>query len=141
MTIFLFLVAGSVQSQSDEVSVKESFLHTIQKEFESLQAWGADEKAHPEKSLKYWEWQGKWHAFYDEYYDYTYDIQKTNSIVSPYIGIVTFKGRVFEKVGNSKLDCLNAEWKETYESTPTLRYAYQDRMWILKKVPPVYKKH
>ncbi len=137
LIVFLF---GNINSQ-DLSKVKESFKQIIDKELKSLQDWGALEKDNPEKTIKYWKYGNDWRAFYKHYYSYNYDIQKTNSIVSPYIGIVTFKGLRFEKVGNTKTECLNAEWKEVGKSIPTLKYTYQDTIWILKESPPAYRKH
>ncbi len=92
-----FIFSGVVYGQSETEAVKENFLQTIQKEFSSLQSMAEDEKTHPEKTIKYWDFDNTWHAFYTEYYDFTYDIKKTDSIVTPYIGIVTFRGKNFEK--------------------------------------------
>jgi len=138
--LLILFLAETVQSQ-DISQIKGSFEQVIQQELESLQSWGEDEKANPEKTITHYKLSNDWHAFYEDYFTYSYDIQKTNSIVSPYIGIVTFTGHRFKKVGNTKLECLNAEWKEVGKSTPTLKYSYQDSIWVLKEVPPVYKKH
>lgn len=138
--LFIVFIVGNINSQ-DLSKVKESFKQVIQKELKSLQAWGTSEKADPEKTIGYWEYSNNWRAFYKDYVTYTYDIQKTNSIVSPYIGIVTFKGHRYEKVGNTKTECLNAEWKEVGKSIPTLKYTYQDTIWVLKEIPSAYKKH
>jgi protein involved in polysaccharide export with SLBB domain len=139
--IFTLVIAGISFGESDEAKVKESFVNTIEKELESLSVWGAKSKAHPENSIKYWDSDREWHAFYTEYVNYSYDIQKTNSIISPYIGIVTFEGKTYEKVGTTKKDGLNSEWKEIHESDPTLKYAYQDGTWILKEAPWAYKRN
>jgi hypothetical protein len=136
-----FNFSGLVYGQSETEMIKESFLQTIHREFSSLQRLTEDEKAYPEKTIKYWEFDNTWHAFYDEYYDFTYDIKKTDSIVTPYLGIVTFRGKSFEKKGDSKAECLNDKWKTSHDSDPSLKYAYQDGVWVLKEVPPVYKKH
>ena len=121
-----------------ETTVKDSFLKTVQEEFKSLQAWGQRRKNNPEKCER----DNSWNAFYDEYYDFEYDIQKTNSRVTPYIGIVTFKGKSFTKRGTSKEECLNAEWKWLdVNSKPTLQYHYQYGKWVLKKKPPFYKQY
>jgi hypothetical protein len=141
LIISICFVPGIAFTQSEEAKVKESFLQTIQKELESLQTWGADEREHPEKSIQHFNSDGKWHAFYKEFTDYSYDIQKTNSIVSPYTGIVTFKGQTFEKVGATKADCLNAPWRANHQVEPSLKYVYQDGRWVLKYAPPLYKKH
>ena len=137
LILFLF---RTVQCQ-DLTKIKGSFEQLIDKELNSLKEWGEEEKANPEKTISYWDFSHNWHAFYEEYFTYNYDIQKTNSIMSPYIGIVTFDGRRYEKVGDTKKECLNAQWKDVGQTIPTLKYAYQDTSWILKEVPRAYKKH
>jgi hypothetical protein len=128
----------ATQKQDKKGMVKESFQKTVQEEFKSLQAWGQRRKNNPEKCER----DNSWNAFYDEYYDFEYDIQKTNSRVTPYIGIVTFKGKSFTKRGTSKEECLNAEWKWLdVNSKPTLQYSYQHGKWVLKKKPPFYKEY
>lgn len=86
----------------------------------------------------------KWLAFYDVYdNEYSYDIKANNSIVSPYVGIVTFYNRRWGKKGISKESCLNAAWKLSRDPDSgnitifqsTLIYAYQDGKWVLVKSP------
>jgi hypothetical protein len=147
-TFMMFFIAilfiwpvGLSYGQSEEIKVKESFIRTIQQEFDSLKEWGKDEKDNPLKSIEHWERDDTWHAYYDEYYDFQYDIQKTSSIVSPFIGIVTFRGYGYGKSGKTKEACLNSEWVKIKNAKPTLKYAYQDGVWVIKEKPPVYRKH
>jgi hypothetical protein len=136
-------------AQAQESNVKGEFLAVIKQEFASLKAWGEEDKANPQGTLQYSKYDKLWHAFYEDYYTFEYDIQKTTSIVSPYIGVVTFKAKVFEKKGPTEVECLNADWSlmtgskgmDMGNKHPTLKYAYQDGKWVLKEQPRAYKKH
>ncbi len=141
VAIFFLCIVGLVYGQSQDNKVKDSFVKTIQEEFRSLQAWGEEERDNPEKTVQHFGHDNSWRAFYAEFYDLEYDIQKTSSIVTPYIGIVTFKGREFQKIGVSKQECLNADWKQVGNKRPTLKYGYQDGSWVIKEKPPVYRRH
>lgn len=141
LIILSLCFVGLVYGQSPENKVKDSFLKTIQEELKSLKAWSEEEKNNPQESVYHLQSNNSWHAFYTEYYEFEYDIKKTDSIVTPYIGIVTFKGREFTKIGTNKEECLNADWKMLRNATPTLNYAYQDGNWVIKRKPPFYRRH
>lgn len=85
-------------------------------------------------------YEDDWIAFYVEWDDkFAYDIRKTDSIVSPYIGIVTFIGKRYVKIGTTKMACLSSPWKRVDKlSRLTLKYLYQDGKWMLKETPPDY---
>ncbi len=136
-------------AHAQEADVKREFLVIIKQEFASLKALGERDKANPQATLRYSKYDKVWHAFYEDYYTFEYDIQKTNSIVSPYMGVVTFKGKAFEKKGPTEAECLSADWSlmigpigtDISNRSPTLKYAYQDGKWVLKEQPRAYKKH
>jgi len=62
---------------------------------------------------------------------YTYDILKTNSIVSPYIAGVTFKCIEYRKRGETMRDCLINQWESDgkVKNSREYNYAYQDGEW------------
>ncbi len=109
----LFLLNIQVLYSQDVAKVKDSFKQVIEKELKSLQEWSKSDKANPERTILNIDFIDGFlfKAFYKEYKSYRYDIQKTNSIVTPFIGIVTFRELRYEKAGKSKSECLNSEWK------------------------------
>jgi len=133
----------------DDQKIKESFLKVINDELKALIEWAQSEKNDPKKNLRYSVAGKNWITFYDEYDSvYKYDIQKTNSIVSPYIGGVTFSGHTYMKQGVTEEECLKKEWellnykgRDVSSKHPKLIYSYQDGKWILKEKPSLYKKH
>lgn len=76
-----------------------------------------------------------YYAKYVEITGYDYNINKTNSIVSPYIASVNISGNYCEKEGITEDECLNKNWSllENIGLFIELRYAYQDGEWILTK--------
>lgn len=85
-------------------------------------------------------------AVYREYtgHEYNYDIKKTNSVVTPYTGDVSFISNTFKKHGATLQECLDSDWKLLFKSiTVNQNYAYQDGEWVLKatheskKIKPV----
>jgi hypothetical protein len=55
--------------------------------------------------------------------DVSYDVQKTDSLVSPYLGIATYEVRYTLTTGNKK---------DTGNYTCRATYAYQDKAWVSK---------
>jgi hypothetical protein len=142
MFLILFFSINAYAESDDIKEVKESLLKTLNSELLSLQSWGIGSKDNPEKELQRFKSDNSWNSFYSEWSsEYSYDIKKTDSIVSPYMGIVTFYGKVWWKRGNTVEGCLNANWQIIGDSTATLKYLYQEGKWILKETPPVYKRY
>jgi len=150
ISIFTLCTSGTAYAEINEIVLKKSFLQTIQQEFKSHQARSLDIKAHPDKNIEY----GRntqspesssrapnWHACYNEYYGYEYKIEKTNSIIAPYVGMVTFNGKLFEKIGPTQSDCINAKWTYKSGSKITLKYVYRNDIWVLTEVPATYRKY
>src|SRR5208283_3644849 len=91
LILFLVFSSGVVNSQSNEIKIKNDFLQTISQELRSLQKWGISSKDNPESTIQYWKFNNTWFAFYSDWdNEYSCDIKKTDSIITPYIGIVTF---------------------------------------------------
>lgn len=153
VVLVLICFSGNSYCQSDDVNkIKDSFLRTVKNELISLQQWGLCSKDKPDIALKFFNHNNTWHTFYSLWSDnFTYDIKKTDSIVSSYIGIVTFNGEVWEKSGKTKEDCLRAPWKPfgselpgmmgSSERTAKLKYSYQNGGWVLIEKPRVYKEY
>jgi len=150
ISIFTLCISGTAYAEINEIILKKCFLQTIKQELKSHQARSLDMKAHPEKNIEY----GRntqstdsssrapnWHACYSEYYGYEYKIQKTNSIIAPYVGMVTFSGKLFEKKGLTQSDCINAKWTYRTGSKITLKYVYRNGVWVLTEVPANYRKY
>ncbi|MGB7911729.1 MAG: hypothetical protein WCF59_05840 [Desulfobaccales bacterium] len=172
VVLSLISICNKSFAQSDnQIKIKNSFLKTINNELRSLQEYGLKPKNNPEISVFQLRSDQqlqeskqlheeirrlgghvieddlatyKWVAFYYEYdNEYAYNIEVSNSIVSPYVGTVTFYNREWEKGGMSKESCLNAPWKLRHESSSgdttifksTLIYAYQEGQWVLVKSP------
>lgn len=171
----ILLYSTSYAQASDPETIKQSFIQTINLELKSLQEWGLLSKNQPERTLVYRQvpdylkrshqsfkrlgvknqkddnlFEDKYKAFYSEWdKNFTYDIKKTDSLVSPCIGVVKFYGKQYYKEGKTKEECLSSPWRvETsnvdgrpliYE--PTLIYSYQNGKWTLKEAPPAYKKY
>lgn len=80
--------------------------------------------------------KGKWTKVFAKYSDISYDVKKTDSVISPYEGIVT--GLVGGNEGNKESD--NPKEVEADINSTTiqpeykfeLRYAYQKGKWVLK---------
>jgi len=136
-----FCLAGLAHGQSNTEMLKKSFLRTIRQDFKSYQNSAEEDKAQPEKTITYNKSNNTWYAVYHECYDFTYDIKRTDSIVLPYLGVVTFRCKSFGKKGTSKAECLNDKWTSDYDSTLTLKYAYQEGGWVLNDIQPLFKKH
>jgi hypothetical protein len=141
IVIVLLSPYNSCAQSGNAHKIKNSFLQTIKVELMSLQEWGMSSKDNPEKALQHWEHDNSWHTYYSNWKIYSYDISATNSIVSPYVGIVTLESQKWTKVGITKDDCLRAPWRPTSGTLPTLKYLYQYDEWVLIYRPHAYKKY
>lgn len=118
-TLFIFCIACSQEGKA-----KRNFVSIIEKEFKSLKAEEIERKEEPKCQLinaddpfglelpaltkeKNYEYL----ANYREYIKYRYDIQKKDSIVSPFYGRVTYIFNSFEKRGSTMQECIDSEWK------------------------------
>lgn len=126
---------------SQEEKIKRNFIKTIELRLEQLKSENLQKKQQIEchgsrdpitlKDL---------HSYRAEYYEYqdsySYDIQKTSSLVSPYFGVVTYKFICFEKRGHDEEECSRADWKLCSDTgkffTDKQTFAYQNNEWILK---------
>lgn len=72
---------------------------------------------------------------YIEYLDgYQYNVIKSASIISPYIGTVELAYNSFHKKGPTQYYCDMAEWASNKEIRKrTLDFAYQDGQWVFKQ--------
>jgi hypothetical protein len=149
VVIFLvFICAGHSFSEDDkEALMQKQLVDQINIELAMLKKVGSTPldngvcieyiSSYPNKgkgSRDYWigaPYQGRYQEFSDQF---EYDIQKTNSIISPYKGIVTYYYKWFIMYGDNKEEC-----ERTKEPTGmnsfflTYTYAYQNNSWILKQ--------
>ncbi len=119
VTLFIFCVACS-----QEEKAKRKFVNIIEKEFKALKAEEVKRKEQPKcqlinaddpfglelpsltKEKKY-----EYLANYREYTKYRYNIQKTDSIVTPFYGRVTYIFNSFDKRGATMQECIDSEWE------------------------------
>lgn len=118
-TFFIFCVGCSQEGKA-----KRSFVSIIEKEFEALKAEEVKRKKQPKcqlinaddpfglelpaltKEKKY-----EYLANYREYTKYTYDIKKTDSVVTPFLGRVTYIFNSFDKRRATMQECIDSEWE------------------------------
>jgi hypothetical protein len=149
---------------ADRTNLESSFLRKVQMVLESLQEYGLDIKAHPEKAVKYDKLKASekesklqtakmfpqfaesyykeaedikpWKALNSIYSDkFTYDIRGINSLISPYVGIVTFYSQYWTKEGRTKEECLMTPWKKSFSFKETRKFFYQSGKWIPDEKP------
>lgn len=175
LTANIIFFSTSYPQTNEQEKIKQGFLQIVRAELKSLQDWGLSSKDQPERTLVFHQvpdnlkrlsqsfkklgvqnqkddylYENKWKAYYSEWSDeFTYDIIKTNSIVSPYYGIVKFYGKIYYKEGKTKEECLSSPWKVKTSNVdgkpliyqPTLKYSFQNGKWVLTESPPAYKKY
>lgn len=130
MLFMIVLTFLGCSVQADEKEIKEKFIRTVQEPLQQFKTkWGGESKIEP-KQISSGDFKCVRLIPNDKY---SYNITKTNSIVSPYIGKVTFYGNLLVKEGKSREECLKAPWTEAgkieaFEFT----YAYQDGKWTFK---------
>lgn len=127
VTLLIFCVACSQEGKA-----QRNFVSIIEKEFEALKAEEVERKEQPKcqlinagdpfgsglpalPSLLGMEdtKEGKYEylANYREYIKYTYDIKKTDSVVTPFLGRVSFIFNSFDKRGSTMQECIDSEWE------------------------------
>ncbi len=128
VTLLIFCVACSQEGKA-----KRKFVTVIEKEFEALKTEEVERKEQPKcqlinaddpfgrtfglpllppppgmedrlKGNEYW-------ADYREYIKYEYNIKKTDSIVTPFLGHVSFMYDIIIKRGSTMQECIDSEWK------------------------------
>lgn len=161
--VVCFCLVCNVEA-AGRTNLESSFLRKVQMVLESLQEYGLDIKAHPEKSLKYDKFEASYKEtklqtakefpdFAEKYYKeaedikpwkaanaiysdkFTYDIRGTNSLISPYVGIATFHSELWIKKGGTKEECLMAPWKKSLSFKETRKFFYQNGKWTPDEKP------
>ncbi|MBP2657786.1 MAG: hypothetical protein H6Q69_818 [Firmicutes bacterium] len=128
----LFLLQTSAFAVPDEEMAITSFKETIQKHLHSYQ----DD---PRIIVFSVSTDTKWlKSKCDIPYDYSYDIQKTNSIITPYTGYLIYKMRVLTTDNQTTKEA--AEACNTFNNNDDnlfikyrILFSYQDNKWIPKK--------
>lgn len=112
--------------------LQKSFIKTIENELKRQRSLVLNAKQKPETEVKY---VGDiWRVTYSDFSnEYSYDIQKTNSIISPYRGVVTFYYKDYVKEGKTREECLRAPWRLWFDHQRLVYiYAFQDGKWVYK---------
>ncbi len=142
----IFGFSSNCYGQQNQLEVKNKFKKAIEKELSYINAYHKNAKENPSKRLQYIKSHSKWFAFYGDFKIHAYDITKTNSRISQYSGIVEFIGVMYAKSGETKEDCLKSDWEEAKMdrvgsvSKQTLKFAYQEDVWVLTDAPVDYSK-
>ena len=124
VTLLIFCVACSQEGKA-----KRNFVSIIEKEFEALKVAEVERKEQPKCQLIN---ADEYLANYREYFKYTYDIKKTDSVVTPFLGRVSFIFNIFDKRGATMQECIDSEWKGEKWYYRSQEYAYQDGEWVLQ---------
>ena len=66
---------------------------------------------------------------------YSYDIIKTNSVISPYKGIVTYYVKIMVKTGKTKDECLSSSWTVSDKEITEI-YLYKGGKWVWSGLAP-----
>lgn len=138
LLLTLPLIFSSCESQNDKIAkqterMKREFIMEIENKLSSLK-----ENSEKVRDCSYYEdnFLNKSEFFsllYKFDNEYGYNINKTDSIISPYVGTVKFKYKKFHKSALTKEACDNAEYKVLPgEEERIFYYAYQNGMWVLK---------
>lgn len=128
-------IAGAYGQPKSQNKIKTVFLEMISNELRLLQIEAFKNRDTP----KVFQTGNAWHSIYIEWNnEYSYDIKTSNSIISPYIGVVTFYGKAWVKIGTTREECLKAPWRPWIDSMgmpmisqKTFKYAYRDGEWVL----------
>lgn len=155
VTLLIFCVACSQEGKA-----KRKFVSIIEKKLEAIQAEEVEKKEHPECKLRDINdmavtfgvllplppvveeilKKSQYNTSYKECTGYEYNIEKTTSIVTPFIGQVTFICKHFKKEVPTMQECIDSEWKP-YNAPKkssggiwgdSYNYAYQDGEWVQK---------
>jgi hypothetical protein len=112
--------------------IQRSFVKTIDNELKRLKSLALNVKQNPETELKYI--GNTWRVSYSDFSNkYSYDIRKTDSITSPYMGVVTFYFQFYVKEGKTREECLRAPWRLWLDQQRLVYiYAFQGGKWGFK---------
>jgi hypothetical protein len=135
-TAICILILCIFISCSKEERLKKQFVKIVKSEMALINENHSKKKNNPECILDNYPISGtQYHAKYYEITGYDYNIIKTDSLVSPYIATVQFRGNYYEKEGNTEEKCLNQDWVIPKNKGVFIeyRYAYQDGEWALTK--------
>ena len=144
--IVCFCLICTVEA-ADKKELERSFLQTIKIFWEAAREYNKNIKLNYEKYVKY----DPTHAgskivkpysvmYSDRSSNFNYDIKVTNSLISPYVGIVIFRDKVWKKEGYTREECIRSNWKSMSFKT-TWKFFYQDGKWIQDKKPFVEIDH
>jgi len=131
--VSIFLISCTCKEEKikdEEEKIKDEFIIKIGNELKLLQKQENEKRVIPKC-----EPVGSpptYLAFYRVFTGmYTYDILRTNSIVSPYVAGVTFRCIEYRKRGGTMQDCLNNKWESDgkVKNSREYNYAYQDGEW------------
>jgi hypothetical protein len=75
----------------------------------------------------------QWHRYERRINDVSFDVEKTQSLVSPYTATVAYacETTTTDEFATSE-EAEHAQWKKTVVARFTLHYALQDRRWVAK---------
>jgi len=138
--LILMIVSSFLLScTSKEEKIKREFIKTIESRLEQLKSENLQKKQETQCQDTHvpisFLGRDSYNAYYFEYQDsYSYDIQKTSSVVTPYIGVVTYKCIYIVRSGHDEEECSKSSWKPiTNVIKDEKTFAYQNGAWILEK--------
>lgn len=131
LCFFLILVS----CESKEERLKKELLVLAEENLKTIKAEAEESKNMPCFRLS----SGRYSLLYYEYSDtYSFDIRKTDSITTPYLAVVNYPPKAYEKEGDDDLSCRQAipqavppKYKNVNDPS-TIYFAYQDGKWVLK---------
>lgn len=133
----LLIVAPTALAAEDEQTVVSSFEEVIQQHINSYQDDPRTMVYYVPGDTEYIQIKGGWRkSKCTVSNDYTYDIQKTNSIITPYTSTLTYKMKIL--VTNAQASKAAAEACETfnddhYPNEYRITFSYQHNQWVPKK--------
>ena len=132
---FLFIFTDTVYGQN--TNIEKGFVVAVKKFINYINVENEENKNNP-RYVNYHPVKGIYFQSYNVHsYQFEYDIKKTDSITSTYIGIAYIPcERLYEKVGKTQVECINAPYKEipVFDSTPGPSiFIYHHGKWIYKE--------
>jgi len=108
ITIFLSLYSCSRYSETTDEKIRksfESYVHEVIENFKKAKNSICEERISINGEKYYREDK----IIYDP--EVEYDVQKTNSIVHPYVATLTFNSESYYREGKTLQECSDSEWK------------------------------